>query len=151
MPNTSSTGHPQKSNSSCIPPALLFSNSAPSTASNTPVPSRVPSPSLYHNGAPQASTTLSRPGSSLLLSKPFRCPTKGCNKSYKQANGLKYHITHGQCNFLPRDPSLDGLNDVEADHKSRPYSCQVGSCTRRYKNMNGLREFFSHASVSCHN
>jgi transcription factor SFP1 len=82
-----------------------------------------------------------------MLSKPFKCPTKGCNKSYKQANGLKYHITHGQCNFLPRDPSLDGLNDAEADQKSRPYACQVGSCTRRYKNMNGLRYHYQHSGA----
>ncbi|KAL0948219.1 hypothetical protein HGRIS_010824 [Hohenbuehelia grisea] len=35
-----------------------------------------------------------------LLSKPFRCPNPGCSKSYKQANGLKYHQQHGQCSFL---------------------------------------------------
>ncbi|KIK68347.1 hypothetical protein GYMLUDRAFT_80819 [Collybiopsis luxurians FD-317 M1] len=40
-------------------------------------------------------------GSSLLQSKPFKCPKPNCNKSYKQANGLKYHITHGSCNFAP--------------------------------------------------
>lgn len=79
-------------------------------------------------------------GSTGPVSKPFKCPTVGCNKSYKQANGLKYHITHGQCNFMPRDPALEGLNESEADEKSRPYVCQVGNCTRRYKNMNGLRE-----------
>ncbi|KAJ3792911.1 hypothetical protein GGU11DRAFT_760360 [Lentinula aff. detonsa] len=40
-------------------------------------------------------------GSGLLQSKPFKCPKPNCNKSYKQANGLKYHITHGSCNFAP--------------------------------------------------
>ncbi|KAI0311684.1 hypothetical protein OF83DRAFT_729484, partial [Amylostereum chailletii] len=49
----------------------------------------------------RASTTLSRPASALLLSKPFRCPKPNCSKSYKQANGLKYHMTHGSCNFAP--------------------------------------------------
>lgn len=34
-------------------------------------------------------------------SKPFKCPKPNCNKSYKQANGLKYHITHGSCSFAP--------------------------------------------------
>jgi hypothetical protein len=24
--------------------------------------------------------------------KRYRCPIEGCNKSYKQANGLKYHL-----------------------------------------------------------
>jgi len=93
-----------------------------------------PSPTSPIGGA-------SSSGINPLVSKPFRCPTVGCNKSYKQANGLKYHITHGQCNFMPRDPALEGLNENEADEKARPYVCQVGSCTRRYKNMNGLREF----------
>src|SRR6202030_3394347 len=45
--------------------------------------------------------TLSRLASSLLLTKPFRCPKPNCNKSYKQVNGLKYHMTHGSCNFAP--------------------------------------------------
>jgi len=157
----------QPPNSKCIPPQLLYSHSAPSTAPSSPMVSRVssPTPSLsaphhlshshthsHSHSHPasqiQASTTLSRPASSLLLSKPFRCPTKGCNKSYKQANGLKYHITHGQCNFMPRDPSLEGLNEREADQKSRPYVCQVGSCTRRYKNMNGLRYHHTRCAVS---
>lgn len=89
---------------------------------------------------PQASTTLSRPSTSLLLSKPFKCPTPGCNKSYKQANGLKYHITHGQCSFVPMDPRLEGLEEEDFDRVTRPYDCRVGNCTRRYKNMNGLRK-----------
>lgn len=95
-------------------------------------------------GASTSSSSASNGGGNggSLVAKPFRCPTVGCNKSYKQANGLKYHITHGQCNFMPRDPALDGLNESEADEKARPYVCQVGPCTRRYKNMNGLREYF---------
>jgi hypothetical protein len=28
------------------------------------------------------------------VSKRFICPVEGCNKSYKQANGLKYHLTY---------------------------------------------------------
>ena len=79
--------------------------------------------------------------------KPFRCPTPNCTKSYKQANGLKYHLTHGQCSFLPPDPVLENLTDKEADERLRPFVCAVGAaaggkgggCGRRYKNMNGLR------------
>jgi transcription factor SFP1 len=163
MPGAVETPPPDSSqspNAKCIPPALLFSSSAQTTPTGSPAGSRISSPVPHKtNGnvsasarkssqsaassakdAGGSSTTLSRPAAALMLSKPFRCPTVGCNKSYKQANGLKYHITHGQCNFMPRDPSLDGLDDHEADQKSRPYVCQVGSCTRRYKNMNGLRE-----------
>lgn len=80
--------------------------------------------------------------------KPFRCPTPNCTKSYKQANGLKYHLTHGQCSFLPPDPVLENLTEKEADERLRPFVCAVGTgpggkgggCGRRYKNMNGLRE-----------
>ncbi|KAJ7618627.1 hypothetical protein FB45DRAFT_169771 [Roridomyces roridus] len=43
----------------------------------------------------------------LLPHKPFRCPKPNCRKSYKQANGLKYHMTHGSCNLAP-------AHDVEA-------------------------------------
>lgn len=116
---------------SCLPPALL----------NTPSPMTTPPES------PAPSTTLSRPSSSLLLSKPFRCPKEGCNKSYKQANGLKYHIQHGSCNFTPLDPSLEGMDDKEAEKKLRPFQCQVPPCTRRYKNMNGLRYHYQHSGA----
>lgn len=66
---------------------------------------------------PRASTTLSRPASSLLLSKPFRCPKPNCNKSYKQANGLKYHMTHGSCNFAP-PKDLEHLQELLASKRS---------------------------------
>ena len=118
----------------------------------------------------RASTTLSRPASSLLLSKPFKCPKPNCNKSYKQANGLKYHMPHGSCNFAP-PKDLEHLQELlaskrsekaqaggteggevtlsdaelrevekEAERRLRPYACGVGECQRRYKNMNGLRK-----------
>jgi len=123
----------------CVPPALLFSSSASTTPFSTPDGSRVPSPSgggygssLTQSSAPatpcratppssssgrsssrasSASTTLSRPASSLLLSKPFKCPKPNCNKSYKQANGLKYHMTHGSCNFAP-PKDLEHVKDL---------------------------------------
>ncbi|PIL32556.1 hypothetical protein GSI_05259 [Ganoderma sinense ZZ0214-1] len=65
----------------------------------------------------RASTTLSRPASSLLLSKPFKCPKPNCNKSYKQANGLKYHMTHGSCNFAP-PKDLEHLQELLASKRS---------------------------------
>ncbi|KAK2464962.1 hypothetical protein APHAL10511_003038 [Amanita phalloides] len=125
----------------CVPPALLFSASASTTPLSTPDGSRVPSPSVSGYGsrtlsqssapatpcrttppssipsgrsssrASSASTSLSRPASSLLLSKPFRCPKPNCNKSYKQANGLKYHMTHGSCNFAP-PKDLEHVKDL---------------------------------------
>ncbi|TFK51551.1 hypothetical protein OE88DRAFT_1718925 [Heliocybe sulcata] len=173
----------------CVPPALLFS--ATSTPVTTPNGSRVnsPAPNSYFSSqtsspgssslnpnkagtsasatAARASTTLSRPSSSLLLSKPFKCPKPNCNKSYKQANGLKYHITHGSCSFGPakelgevqavlkeRDFGAEGepltereMMEVEreAERRLRPFACGVGDCQRRYKNMNGLRYHYQHS------
>ncbi|TFY82202.1 hypothetical protein EWM64_g1816 [Hericium alpestre] len=111
-----SRGMPGTDSSVGVPPALLFGSHHPApapalsnaparppqTPASTPSSSRVSSP--LPASTPRASTTLSRPASSLLLSKPFRCPKPNCSKSYKQANGLKYHMTHGSCNFAP--PSM---------------------------------------------
>ncbi|KAH8105248.1 hypothetical protein BXZ70DRAFT_887340 [Cristinia sonorae] len=179
--------------SGCVPPALLLNSSTCDTPSSTPSSSRVASPapgstnfpgssrasptssssaagSSGQASAARASTTLSRPASSLLLSKPFKCPKPNCNKSYKQANGLKYHMTHGSCNFAPPkdlehlqallaskrsqkaeeggEPISDAeLREVEkeAERRLRPYACGVGDCQRRYKNMNGLRYHYQHS------
>ena len=118
----------------------------------------------------QASTTLTPPASSLLLSKAFKCLKPNCNKSYKQANGLKYHMKHGLCNFaVSKDfehlqellaskrsekakvwGAEEGevtLSDAElqeakkeAERKSRPYACGLGLCPKRYTHINGLRK-----------
>lgn len=185
------------SRTGCVPPSLLLNSGATSPAS-TPDSSRVASPvsgqtSTYPiqpaivpapsssqastsaaaqnaSQTPRASTTLSRPATSLLLSKPFKCPKPNCNKSYKQANGLKYHMTHGSCNFAPPkdleqlqallaskrsqksdegEPLSDAeLREVEkeAERRLRPYACGVGDCQRRYKNMNGLSTYLPHIS-----
>ena len=120
----------------------------------------------FHASTPHTGTTDSRPASSLLLSKPFRCPKPNCNKSYRHTNGLKYHMTRGSCNSAPSKDSEalqtllverglvvnggDRLGgqitegelrelECEAERRWRPFACGVGDCQRRYKNMNGLR------------
>jgi transcription factor SFP1 len=34
--------------------------------------------------------------------KPFKCTVPGCEKAYKQPNGLKYHKAHGHCSQVSR-------------------------------------------------
>ncbi|TFK38432.1 hypothetical protein BDQ12DRAFT_698628 [Crucibulum laeve] len=101
MPTTPITsGHPSNpTNTSPTPSSRLTNNSASSA---------MPNSSSSNNPHP---STLSRPASSLLLSKPFKCPKPNCNKSYKQANGLKYHMTHGSCNFAP-PKDLEHVKDL---------------------------------------
>ncbi|KAJ2818150.1 Transcriptional regulator of ribosomal biogenesis proteins, partial [Coemansia sp. 'formosensis'] len=49
--------------------------------------------------------------------KPYRCPITGCDKAYKNPNGLKYHNLHGHCNMG---------EDLRAS--SKPYKCRVPEC-----------------------
>ncbi|CDR49225.1 hypothetical protein NBRC10512_003286 [Rhodotorula toruloides] len=73
--------------------------------------------------------------------KPFKCTVPGCDKAYKQQNGLKYHRLHGHCgaNAVKEgtDPRAEG----------KPYVCHVASCGKRYKNMNGLRYHYQHSGA----
>jgi transcription factor SFP1 len=153
--------------SGCVTPALLLS-SAGNTPVHSPDGSRVNSPSPHsppysspsisspsssatNSSSSKSQTALSRPTNSLLVTKPFKCPKPNCNKSYKQANGLKYHMTHGSCNFTPSKEGevvKEGMSDSEVrevEKRLRPYACGVGDCARRYKNMNGLRYHYQHS------
>ncbi|CAG8465536.1 11088_t:CDS:2 [Paraglomus occultum] len=67
-------------------------------------------------------------------SKPFRCTVVGCPKTYKNANGLKYHKAHGHS-------TQSGNGDRCAE---KPYKCDIDSCTKAYKNPNGLKYHLDH-------
>ncbi|GAA5853375.1 hypothetical protein JCM8547_002432 [Rhodosporidiobolus lusitaniae] len=73
--------------------------------------------------------------------KPFKCTVPGCDKSYKQQNGLKYHRLHGHCGA---NAVKDG---VDPRSEGKPYVCHVASCGKRYKNMNGLRYHYQHSGA----
>ncbi|KAJ2029971.1 Transcriptional regulator of ribosomal biogenesis proteins [Coemansia sp. S3946] len=66
--------------------------------------------------------------------KPYRCPITGCDKAYKNPNGLKYHNLHGHCSMG---------EDLRAS--SKPYKCRVPECYKAYKNLNGLKYHVQHA------
>ncbi|RMD42219.1 hypothetical protein DV735_g2866, partial [Chaetothyriales sp. CBS 134920] len=86
--------------------------------------------------------------------KPFRCPVIGCEKAYKNQNGLKYHKTHGH-NSQRLHENGDGTfsivnPDTQAPYpgtqgmeKEKPYKCEV--CQKRYKNLNGLKYHKTHS------
>ncbi|TNY21721.1 hypothetical protein DMC30DRAFT_185743 [Rhodotorula diobovata] len=73
--------------------------------------------------------------------KPFKCNVPGCDKSYKQQNGLKYHRLHGHCGANAAKDGVDPRNE------GKPYVCHVASCGKRYKNMNGLRYHYQHSGA----
>lgn len=87
--------------------------------------------------------------------KPFKCPVIGCEKNYKNQNGLKYHRLHGHQNQTLKEnpdgtisiidpesnaPYLDGAGM----EKDKPYRCEV--CGKRYKNLNGLKYHRGHTT-----
>lgn len=83
-----------------------------------------------HKQQPSDVTAVTASGGS--VEKPYRCTFPGCDKAYKNPNGLKYHNLHGHC----------GGEDEELDLASRlmkPYVCNFKSCFKRYKNLNGLK------------
>lgn len=67
--------------------------------------------------------------------KPYRCSVTGCDKAYKNPNGLKYHNSHGHCS--------NGLGDGDSP-ESKPYVCTFLECGKRYKNLNGLKYHIEH-------
>jgi transcription factor SFP1 len=81
-------------------------------------------------------------------SKPHRCPVIGCDKAYKNLNGLKYHRTHGHQSQKLQDNGDGTFSIIDPDtsapypgaqgmEKEKPYNCDV--CGKRYKNLNGLK------------
>ncbi|KAF9925833.1 Transcriptional regulator of ribosomal biogenesis protein [Linnemannia zychae] len=67
--------------------------------------------------------------------KPYRCSVTGCDKAYKNPNGLKYHNLHGHCS--------NGLGDG-GNPENKPYVCTFLECGKRYKNLNGLKYHIEH-------
>ncbi|KAH8698872.1 putative C2H2 transcription factor [Talaromyces proteolyticus] len=86
--------------------------------------------------------------------KPFRCPVIGCEKAYKNQNGLKYHKAHGHNNQQLHENGDGTFSIVNPEtaapypgtmgmEKEKPYRCEV--CGKRYKNLNGLKYHKSHS------
>ena len=144
----------------CVPPALLFgsageetrgkkrespeklqtSQTAPSTplASPNPSGSNPAQPSQGSSNTHSQAASLPRPPTSLLMSKPFRCPKPNCNKSYKQANGLKYHMTHGSCNFAP-PKDLEHVKDLlERKRREREQQAAQGAGLTRSASLGSV-------------
>ena len=103
----------------------------------------------------------------IVVDKPYKCKNLGCDKAYKNMNGLKYHRMHGQCNknnlshtdlendspapqtpppvsrlstpmaSVPGSPAMSHTGFNNPVVEEKKYSCE--KCTKRYKNLNGLK------------
>ncbi|KAI7905466.1 uncharacterized protein BX663DRAFT_499801 [Cokeromyces recurvatus] len=86
----------------------------------------------------QAGALLASANVNLNSDKPYKCPVRGCDKAYKNPNGLKYHNQHGHCN----------MTADESEILSKPYQCTIGGCGKRYKNLNGLKYHIEHSHMA---
>ncbi|WFD02536.1 Transcriptional regulator of ribosomal biogenesis proteins [Malassezia obtusa] len=90
---------------SCAPPNLFFPSAA-ANASNRPAKRERFNPSGTSAAPAAAGSAASAAGNGSPLPtdssagehRPYKCPAPGCDKAYKQMNGLKYHRLHGHCN-----------------------------------------------------
>ncbi|KAF9428545.1 Transcriptional regulator of ribosomal biogenesis proteins [Podila epigama] len=80
---------------------------------------------------------MSKPNNNNSGDKPYRCTVQGCDKSYKNPNGLKYHNLHGHCS----SSGMCGDDNPE----NKPYLCTFLECGKRYKNLNGLKYHIEHS------
>ncbi|KAF7729770.1 hypothetical protein EC973_003848 [Apophysomyces ossiformis] len=87
----------------------------------------------------QAGALLATANMNIHADKPYKCPVPGCDKAYKNPNGLKYHNQHGHCNLV---------SDENENVASKPYQCTIGDCGKRYKNLNGLKYHIEHSHMA---
>lgn len=82
-----------------VAPGVLFASAVASLGiPTTPAVSgrRESEDTSYTDDASKAQLEPAMPQPSLFTShKPWRCPNPGCNKAYRQSNGLKYHQQRG--------------------------------------------------------
>ncbi|KAI8376209.1 uncharacterized protein BYT42DRAFT_534437 [Radiomyces spectabilis] len=90
----------------------------------------------------QAGALLASANANAAADKPYKCPVPGCDKAYKNPNGLKYHNQHGHCNLV---------TDENENMASKPYQCTIGDCGKRYKNLNGLKYHIEHSHMAALN
>ncbi|KAK9729348.1 Transcription factor SFP1 [Basidiobolus ranarum] len=83
--------------------------------------------SSYYNSKKQKSCSTAE--------KPYKCLVSGCNKTYKNPNGLKYHTQHGHCTNSGKKRDTSTI---------KPYHCAYPDCEKSYKNLNGLKYHIEH-------
>ncbi|KAI0236814.1 hypothetical protein L0F63_001643 [Massospora cicadina] len=70
----------------------------------------------------------------------YVCATPGCGKKYKQPNGLKYHLTKGQCTVINLETGERPLHD-----RRKNVACPFLPCSSDFSTPNGLKyHLFKH-------
>lgn len=116
---------------SCAPPNLFFPSAAASQrpSKRERFNSTVGGTSANAPASPATSTaSLTSTPDSAAEHRPYKCPAPGCDKAYKQMNGLKYHRLHGHCNQNLRNVNgvAAGTNADPAQAANRPLAPEKG-------------------------
>jgi transcription factor SFP1 len=93
---------------------------------------------------PLVATPLSTTQLTTKPGKPFLCPIPFCIKSYKSADGLKYHLNHGRCQSAASQYAAVPLPKHKSE-RTHPFFCGVGSCERRYTTAGSLRYHYQNS------
>ncbi|KAI9248526.1 hypothetical protein BDA99DRAFT_524946 [Phascolomyces articulosus] len=122
---------------------LLTQSAAKKLALATGGASDLPTPILTDEDfLAQAGALLASANNNANADKPYKCNVPGCQKAYKNPNGLKYHNQHGHCELV---------TDESENIASKPYQCTIGDCGKRYKNLNGLKYHIEHSHMAALN
>lgn len=85
-----------------VAPGVLFATAVSNLGIPTtpPLPGQIPAAPASEDGVDGKPVDPALPEPSLFSThKPWRCPNPGCNKAYRQSNGLKYHQLKGCVSF----------------------------------------------------
>ncbi|GAO46339.1 hypothetical protein G7K_0571-t1 [Saitoella complicata NRRL Y-17804] len=97
-----------------------------------------PYTAVFQTGAELLDHVRSHPKTPETNTRPFRCALPGCERTYKNVNGLKYHIEVASGSFGHAPSPAGGKKKETTMEKDRPYICQVPGCGKAYANSNGL-------------
>ena len=136
---------------SCAPPNLFFP-SANVASLQRPVKRERFGP-ITTPSTPSTPTTANFSGSSTSAAdnstsehRPYKCPAPGCDKAYKQMNGLKYHRLHGHCNQNLRN--VNSGNATSSPNTVTTASSTQGSTAQKPSTPNILGAGVTSASAS---
>lgn len=70
--------------------------------------------------------------------KKYSCLIPNCDRTYRNQNGLKYHISHAHTK-QERELFVRLQKELKDDPTEKPYLCSEIGCEKRYRNSNGLK------------
>lgn len=113
---------------SCAPPNLFFPAAGSSSSLTTQPPAKRERINSINSAI--SASGLDGVNGGPLGDRPYKCQSLGCDKAYKQMNGLKYHRLHGQCN-QNNLPAQQQISNVTADSTTATTSQEASAVSTK--------------------